>query len=64
MKKRSNKNNKWKSFTGGRNRKARPKTFKTEASAHAYAKAQGLTGYKLENLRSSDTKNKKLRIVK
>ncbi|MBI5393340.1 hypothetical protein HZA96_05715 [Candidatus Woesearchaeota archaeon] len=62
MRKRSNKNDKWKSFTGGRNRKARPRTFKTEAAAHAFAKEQGLESYKLENLKNTDTKDKKYRI--
>ena len=63
MQKRSNKNDKWKSFTGGRNRKARPRTFKSEAIANAYAKKQGLENYKLENLKNTDTKDKKYRII-
>ncbi|MBS3137451.1 hypothetical protein J4232_03390 [Candidatus Woesearchaeota archaeon] len=62
MRKRTNKNDKWKSYTGGRNRKARPKTFKNEVAAHAYAKEQGLNNYSLENLRNADTKDKKYRI--
>ncbi len=63
MKKRTNKNDKWKSVTGGRNRKPRAKTFVTEAAAHKFAKAEGLSNYSLENLRNTDSKELKLRIV-
>lgn len=46
-----------------RRRKARPKTFKSEEAAHAYAKAQGLDKYSLENLRLDSAEDKKIRIV-
>ena len=52
-------------FRKTRNKTAsRPKTFKTEEAAHAYAKSQGIKDYSLENLKSSEAKTKKLRIVK
>lgn len=34
----------------GRNRASRPKTFKTEELANAYAKVNGIKEYSLENL--------------
>lgn len=47
---------------GGRNRKARPKTFTSEQAAHTYAKAQGIAKYTLENLKSAASTQKKFRI--
>ncbi|MBW3010931.1 hypothetical protein KY335_03155 [Candidatus Woesearchaeota archaeon] len=47
----------------GRGRKARPKTFKTEAAAKAYAEAQGLKSYKIVNLKSELSKQKKLQVI-
>lgn len=41
----------------------RPKTFKSEESAKAYAEKNKIKDYKLINLRSSDSKDKKLKIV-
>lgn len=36
----------------------RPKTFKTEEAAHAYAKEMGYTSYELYNKRVTDDKKK------
>lgn len=41
----------------------RPKTFKTEEAAKAYADKQGIKNYSLRNLRYPDSKVKKIRIV-
>lgn len=46
-----------------RRKSARPKTFKTEESAKKYAERKGIKSYKLVNLRSSTSKQKKLKIV-
>ncbi|MBW2992634.1 hypothetical protein KY345_05445 [Candidatus Woesearchaeota archaeon] len=48
----------------GRNRSKRPKTFKTEQAAAAYAKANNIANYILKNLKNQEAKNKKLIIVK
>ena len=63
MIKRTNKNDKWKSYVGGRNRKARPKTFSSEEAAKKYAQEQGIKNYSLDNLYSAESSEKKLRIV-
>jgi hypothetical protein len=47
----------------GRDRKPRPKTFKTEEAAKAYAEAQGLKNYSIVNLKSELSKEKKLKVV-
>jgi hypothetical protein len=44
-------------------RKKRPKTFKTEASAKAWAEKIGIKDYKLVNLKNTEAKEKKLKIV-
>ena len=44
-----------------RDRKKRPKTFKTEEPANLWAKAKGYTKYTLRNLRIG-TKDKKIRV--
>lgn len=49
--------------TAVRTERHRPKTFKTEASAKAFAEKQGIKEYTLVNLRSSASKTKKLKIV-
>jgi len=49
--------------TGGRNRTPRPKTFKTEELAQAWAGKQGLKDFSLVNLRSTEAKEKKIRVV-
>lgn len=43
-------------------RKARPKTFKSEEAANAWAKEQGIEKYELVNLRLSDV-DKKIKVV-
>ncbi|MFT4304279.1 MAG: hypothetical protein ACMXYG_06960 [Candidatus Woesearchaeota archaeon] len=51
-------------YRKSRNKKVvRPKTFKTEESAKKYAESKSISKYKLVNLRSSDAKIKKLKIV-
>jgi len=45
-----------------RRRKARPKTFKSEEAAHAYAKANDITKYSLENMRLDSAGDKKIRV--
>ena len=47
----------------GRNRKRRPKTFKSEEAAKMYAEAKGLKNYKLMDLAISSPKRKKIKIV-
>lgn len=47
-----------------REKKKRPKTFKTEAAAKAYAEKHKIKDYKLVNLKSSEAKQKKIKIVK
>jgi hypothetical protein len=46
----------------GRNRAVRPKTFKTEASAEAWAKKNKVANYKLINLKYDTSADKKIRI--
>ena len=46
-----------------RYRKKRPKTFKSEEAARAWAERQGIKNYKLVNLRSPEAKDKKIRVV-
>lgn len=41
----------------------RPKTFKTEEAAKLYADNLGMKDYKLENLKSTESSTKKIRIV-
>jgi hypothetical protein len=48
----------------GRNRKTRPKTFGSEQSAAAYAKAHKIDSYVLKNIRSPEAKDKKILIVR
>jgi len=47
----------------GRERSPRPKTFASEEAAVAWAKAQGYTTFHVENLRSSEAKQGKFRVV-
>jgi len=42
----------------------RPKTFKTEEAAKKYAEEKKIKIYKLENLKSPESKAKKIRIIK
>lgn len=46
-----------------RNRSARPKTFKSEESAKAWAENKGVKNYKLVNLKNEESKTKKIRVV-
>ncbi|MFA5141352.1 MAG: hypothetical protein WC471_00060 [Candidatus Woesearchaeota archaeon] len=46
----------------GRNRLSRPKTFKSEDSANAWAKANSVSNYKFINSKSPDSKEKKIRV--
>lgn len=45
-----------------RRRSSRPKTFSSEETAIAYAKANGIEKYTLKNLKSAASKTKKIRI--
>jgi hypothetical protein len=45
-----------------RNRKTRPRTFKSEESAKAWADKNGIKEYELQNLRFGDSKDKKIRV--
>ncbi|MBN2881689.1 hypothetical protein JXM83_06590 [Candidatus Woesearchaeota archaeon] len=47
----------------GRNRKPRPKTFKTEDAAKAYAAKEGLKDFVIQNLRNEVSTKNKYRIV-
>lgn len=47
----------------GRIRTGRPKTFKTEESANAWAKLNGIESFDLVNLKTPLAKGKKLRVV-
>ncbi len=48
---------------GGRSRKKRPKTFKTEAALKAYAEKNKITNYDILNLKGEHSKKNKLRLV-
>ena len=43
--------------------RARPKTFKTEEAAKAWAEKQGIKSYKFVNIKSPESKTKKIKIV-
>ena len=47
----------------GRNRKPRPKTFKTKEKAIKYAEAKGIKNYKLIDLQELNPKKRKIKIV-
>ena len=47
----------------GRNRKKRPKTFKTEESAKKYAESKGIKDYKLIDLKDSNPNKNKIKII-
>ena len=49
--------------TAVRRERARPRTFKTEEAAKAWAEKQKIKNYKLENIKSSESKIKKIRVV-
>lgn len=46
-----------------RSSKSRPKTFKTEESAKVWASANNITDYTLENLKSPESSEKKIRVI-
>ncbi len=48
---------------GGRNRKARPKTFCSEEQAKTWASKKGIKDFALVNLKSVDSKEKKIKVV-
>jgi len=54
------------SMRGGKVRvkKVRPKTFKSEEAAKKYAEKHKIKDYRLVNLKSSEAKEKKIKIVK
>lgn len=45
-----------------RNRKKRPKTFKSEENAKKWAEAKGIKNFELKNIRIG-TKDKKVRVI-
>jgi hypothetical protein len=45
-------------------RKKRPKSFKTEESAKAWAEKKGIKNFTLKNLKNAECKEKKLLIIK
>lgn len=47
----------------GRERKKRQKTFKSEEAAAEYTKKRGIKSYVLENLKSQESKTKKIRVA-
>ncbi len=47
----------------GRHRRSRPKSFKTEQAAQAYATLKGIKNFTLKNLKNPLSKEKKLVIV-
>ena len=47
----------------GRNRVAKPKTFKTEEAAKKYAEAKGIKNYKLVDLQELNPNKNKIKIV-
>ena len=49
--------------TAVRRARARPKTFKTEEAAKAWAEKQGIKEYKIVNLKSSESKEKKIKVI-
>lgn len=47
----------------GRNRRPKPKTFKTEEKARKYAETKGIKNYKLVDLQELNPKKNKIKIV-
>jgi hypothetical protein len=48
----------------GRNRKKRPKTFRTEEGAKKWAEEKKMKDYKIINLRNPGSKKNKFKVVK
>jgi hypothetical protein len=46
-----------------RHRKTRPKTFSSEETAKAWAKANNISNYELKNMKSKDSSKKKIKII-
>lgn len=46
-----------------RSEKVRPKTFKTEDAANTWAEKQGIKKFSLENLKSPESAEQKIRVV-
>ncbi len=46
-----------------RTTKSRPKTFKTEESAKAWASENGISKYTLVNMKSPESSEKKIKVV-
>lgn len=46
-----------------RNRRPRPKTFKTEESAKRWAESKGMKKFVLVNLRNESSSSKKIKVV-
>ncbi len=49
--------------TAVRRERTRPKTFKTEEAAKTWAEKKGLKDYKLVNLKSPESKTKKIEVI-
>ena len=47
----------------GRNRKPKPKTFKTEEAAKKYAEAKGIKNYRLVDIQELNPNKNKIKIV-
>ena len=59
---RSNRDQRYKCSKRNKTNK-RPKTFKSEESAKAYAEKKGIKKYSMKNLKSPESKVKKIKIV-
>ncbi len=46
-----------------RHRAVRPKTFKTEAAADAWAKANKIDKFELKNTKSTESSTKKIKVI-
>jgi hypothetical protein len=49
--------------TKSKEKQNKPKTFKTEELANLWAKENGISKYKLENIRHLGAKDKKIRVI-
>ncbi len=54
----SKRNKHWKKYEKGRNRKKRPKTFKSKEAVEIYVKKHGIKNYELKNIKFSEEKPK------
>lgn len=53
----------WSKLRGRGNRSNRSKTFPSEEQANTWAKKEGIKSYELENIKSPESKTKKIRIL-